>query len=137
MAKSGHEQLLNMAGEGRGKVDKTIQPPKGFGVVDYVFYRFQERWKDEWRRRMVSQAGCEAIAGEWLSSLDKFSERDVRAAITVCLGNSIPPTLASFVSVVEQEKENRKPPKRNLAYGREQLEVIKQQFQNNNAEVKH
>jgi hypothetical protein len=137
MAEAGHEQLLRMAGEQRGKVDKTIQPPKGFGAVDYVFYRFQQRWRDEWRRRMGSQAGCEAIAGEWLNSLQRYSERDVRAAVLVCLENTMPPSLSSFVSYVEQAIESRKPVKRDLAYGRQQLESIKKQFSTNSAEVKH
>lgn len=137
MAGSGHEQLLNMAGEGRGKVDKSIQPPKGFGVVDYVFYRFQERWKDEWRRRMGSQLGCEAIAGEWRESLRPFSESDVRAAVLVCLGNAMPPTVSSFVSYVRQAIDSRKPVSVNREYGRQQLESIRKQVLSNSAEVKH
>lgn len=137
MANSGHEQLLSMAGEGKGKVDKSIKAPSGFGVVDHVFYRFQERWKDEWRRRMGSQAGCEAIAGEWLDSLQRFAECDVRAAVVVCLSNTMPPSLASFISYVEQARENRKPVKRDLNHGRQQLEIIKKQLQGKSVEVKH
>lgn len=137
MANTGHEQLMSMVGEGKGKVDKTIKPPRGFGVVDHVFYRFQERWKDEWRRRMGNQAGCEAIAGEWLNSLQRYSERDVRAAVAVCLGNTMPPSLSSFVSYVEQAIENRRPVKRDLAYGRQQLDSIKKQISGDSVEVKH
>lgn len=137
MANSGHEQLLNMAGEGRGKVDKTIKAPRGYGPVDYVFYRFLERWKDEWRRRMVSQAGCEAIAHEWQNSLSRFSERDIREAVQVCLGNSLPPSLASFVDVVEQAVENRKPVRRDKSHGKQQLALIRQQLSGKETEVKH
>lgn len=137
MAESGHEQLLSMAGEGRGKVDKSIKPPRGFGVVDYVFQRFQERWRDEWRRRMGSQAGCEAIAGEWLNSLERYSERDIRAAVSVCISNAMPPALSSFVSYVDQAIEDRKPVKRDLHYGRQQLDSIKKQLLNKSVEVKH
>lgn len=137
MASSGHEQLMSMAGEGRGKVDKTIKAPRGFGVVDHVFYRFQGRWKDEWRRRMGSQAGCEAIAREWQNSLQLFSEQDVRKAVVVCLGNSMPPTLASFVDVVEQVVEDRKPVKRDREYGKQQLALLRKQLSGNGVEVKH
>lgn len=131
----GHSQLLNMAGEGRGKVDKTIKAPRGFGVVDHVFQRFLDRWKDEWRRRMGSQAGCDAIAGEWMNSLQRYSERDVRAAVVVCLSNAMPPSLSSFVTYVEQVIEDRKPVKRDRGFGRQQLEVIRQQVASNKREV--
>lgn len=138
MARSGHEQLLNMAGEGRGKVDKTIEPPTGFGVVDEVFRRFQQRWKDEWRRRMGSQAGCDAIAREWLDSLHRCYEGDVRKAVDVCLDNSIPPTLVSFISYVERAAEiRRQPVKVNREYGRQQLENIKRNYLGKETEVKH
>lgn len=137
MANSGHTQLLNMAGEGKGKVDKTIKSPKGFGVVDSVFYHFQEKWKDEWRRRMGSQDGCNAIAGEWQVSLRPFCERDVLEAMRVCLGNTMPPTMASFISYVEQARENRKPVKRDRGFGRQQLDVIRQQMSAGKQEVKH
>lgn len=139
MAKTsgGHTQLLNMAGEGRAKVDKTIKPPKGFGVVDSVFNRFQEKWKDEWRRRMVSQEGCNAIASEWEVSLRPFCERDVCEAMQVCLTNTMPPSLASFITYVEQARENRKPVRQDRTFGRQQLDELRQKFSTNGAEVKH
>ena len=125
MSGSGHSQVLKMAGEGRAKVDKSIMPPKGFGVIDYVFQRFQEHWRDEWRRRMVSQAGCEALAGEWRDSLRLFSERHIRQAIPIALRNTMPPSCAGFVNIVEQVVEEAKPVMVNRELGKQHLQQIK------------
>lgn len=122
---SGHEQSLAMAGLGKAKVDKSIRPPTGFGVVDSVFYRFNERWRDEFKRMVRSQAGCEALAAEWERSLVYYGEGDIRKAVDVCLGNTLPPTLDGFVAVVKQQVELRKPVKRDKAVGRDWLNKIK------------
>ena len=122
---SGHEQALAMAGLGKGKVNKSIKPPRGFGVVDHVFHRFNERWRDEFKRSVRSQEGCEALAGEWQRSLIRFGESDIRAAVVISLGNTLPPTLPSFIGMVEQVIKNRQPVKRDKAKGREWLNRIK------------
>lgn len=122
---SGHSQVMEMLREGKGKVDKTIQPPKGFGVVDYIFYRFQQHWRDEWRRRMVSQAGCEAIASEWQYALRNFSERHVREAVGVAISNTLPPSISQFVDLVEQIVADSKPVPVNRALGKQYLQQIK------------
>lgn len=123
----GHSQLLKMTGEGKSKVDKTIKPPKGFGVVDYVFDRFQAHWRDEWRRKMVSQAGCEAIAAQWQESLQKHYEPYVRDAVKVALENTVPPTLDQFVDMVKMIAKSKKPVKQDRGYGRQQMANIRQQ----------
>lgn len=128
---SGHSQVMDMAREGRGKVDKSIVPPKGFGVVDYVFTKFQNRWKDEWRRRMVSQAGCEAIASEWRDSLRLFDDAAIHKAADNAMTRLMPPTLAAFVDAVELVVESRKPVTVNRALGRQRLNEIKSLFKDN------
>ncbi len=109
-------------------MDKTIKPPSGYGPVDHVFYRFQERWRDEWRRIMVSQAGCEALAGEWQRGLRQFDESAIRQAVIVAVSNcTMPPVLSSFVDMVEQviaERRERNAP-RNHELGRQKLNEIK------------
>lgn len=122
---TGHSQVLKMAAEGRGKVDKSIVPPKGYGAVDYVFQRFQEHWRDEWRRRMVSQAGCEALAGEWRDSLRLFSERHIRQAVQLAMRNTMPPSCAAFVDIVEQVVEDARPVPVNRELGKQHLQQIK------------
>lgn len=119
---TGHEQALAMAGLGKGKVDKSIKPPKGFGVIDHVFHRFNERWRDEFKRWVRSQEGCEALAGEWQRSLRYYGEADIRKAVVVSLDNTLPPTLPSFIGMVEQVVHDRQPVKRNRSIGREWFE---------------
>lgn len=122
---TGHEQIQRMAGLGKDKVDKSIRPPVGFGVVDHVFHRFDQRWRDEWKRLMCSQAGCEALAGEWQRELYLFDEAAVRAAVVRCLENTVPPTLVRFVSVVQLVREERKPKPVNRELGLRSLSEIK------------
>lgn len=132
---TGHEQLLSMAREGKGKVDKSIRMPRGFGSVDFVFQRFLDRWKDEWRRRVVSQAGCDALAGEWQHSLRPFDDAAIHKAVYRVIENAVPPSLGSFVDVVEMVVAERKPVVINRDAGRQHLARIKSLVKQ--SEVKH
>jgi hypothetical protein len=106
---SGHEQMLAMMSAGKGKVDKSIRPPSGFGVVDFVFARFDDRFKDRWKELMGSQAGCEAMAREWQAGLLRFSDDAVRQAVSVYRDNySAVPNLSTFTDVVRQVIKDRK-----------------------------
>ena len=77
------------------------------------------------RDRVRGQEGCEALAGGWQRSLVRFGESDIRAAVVISLGNTLPPTLPSFIGMVEQVIKNRQPVKRDKAKGREWLNRIK------------
>lgn len=126
MKKSGREQMLSMARVGQDKVDKSIRPPVGYGVIDQVFVIFLDAFKDEWRRRLVNQSGCNAMAGEWQRSLRYYgNDLVLRAARECVVSNSVPPYLSGFIAMCEALKREVKPVSRNHALGRASMSTIR------------
>lgn len=122
MKKSGREQMLSMARLGQEKVDKSIRPPVGYKVIDQVFKLFLDAYKDEFRRRVGSQEGCNTLAGEWLRSLKYYGDDLVLAAAAYCIKtNAVPPYLSAFLAVCDSLKAEMKPAQRNHAVGRAAL----------------
>jgi len=105
---SGHEQALAMAGLGKGKVDKSLKMPKGFGVIDTVFASFDGKWKDEWKRRLQSPEGVLVVAAEWRRAVFRFDDAAVLDAVKAVRGNLLPPELPAFISAVEAQLALRK-----------------------------
>jgi hypothetical protein len=125
MKKSGREQMLSMARVGQEKVDKSIRPPVGYKVIDQVFKIFLDFYKDEFRRRVGSQDGCNALAGEWLFSLKYYGNDLVLEAARYCTqNNAVPPPLSAFLAVCDSLKAEIKPVQRNPAVGRAALSGI-------------
>lgn len=125
MKKSGREQMLSMARLGQDKVDKSIRPPVGYGVIDKVFKLFLDSYKDEFRRRVGNQDGCNTLAGEWLLSLRYYGDELVLKVAHYCIeNNAVPPYLSAFLAVCDSLKRDLKPVQRNPAIGRAALSEI-------------
>lgn len=100
--KSGHEQALAMARLGLPKVDKSLRMPIGYGVVDKVFVGFNDRYRDEWKRRLISSEAAVGAAAEWHRALRRFPDDVVLDAAESCKRNySMPPDLQQFISLCE------------------------------------
>jgi hypothetical protein len=126
MKKSGREQMLSMARLGQEKVDKSIRPPVGYKVIDQVFKLFLDAYKDEFRRRVGSQDGCNTLAGEWLLSLRYYGNDLVLMAAKHCIeNNAVPPHLSAFLAVCDSLKAEMKPVPRNHDVGRAKLADIR------------
>jgi len=124
---SGNEQTLAMAGLHQAKVDKSIKMPTGFGVVDVVFAEFDSRYKDEWKRKLISSEAAIGAAETWRSTLQRFDSAAVMTAIEVCKKHfALPPDVHQFVGAVEMAIKNRAKgePKVNRQYGRAMMNQI-------------
>lgn len=138
MKKSGREQMLSMARVGQEKVDKSIRPPVGYKVIDHVFKIFLDFYKDEFRRRVGSQDGCNALAGEWLYSLKYYGNDLVLEAAKYCTqNNAVPPPLSAFLAVCDSLKAEMKPVPRNHDVGRAKLADIRKMVGLNGQEGSH
>lgn len=127
--------MLSMARLGQEKVDKSIRPPVGYKVIDVVFKLFLDTWKDEFRRRVGSQAGCNALAGEWLLSLRYYGNDLILLAAKYCKeNNAVPPHLSDFLAICESIKAEIKPVKKTREVGRTALSGLHKMVGTSNQE---
>jgi uncharacterized protein (DUF849 family) len=125
---SGNEQTLAMAGLNQAKVDKSIKMPVGFGVVDAVFREFDGKYKDEWKRRLISTEASIGTAEAWRLALQRFDSAAVMIAVEVCKNHfALPPDVHQFVGAVEAAIRNRAKdkPTRTPALARKALSNIR------------
>jgi|GEM_PF-2440013 len=123
---TGHEQTLKMMGAGQPKVNKAIRPPVGYGPIDKLFEMFNNRWRDEWKRKFPNQEACNSLAREWQVSLRWFDKEVILEAGAIAVKNCVaPPDLLLFSDMVKQVKKDRKPPTVTREFGREALKRIK------------
>lgn len=116
-----------MARVGQEKVDKSIRPPVGYKVIDEVFKLFLDAYKDEFRRRVGTQDGCNSLAGEWFYSLRYYGDALVLSAARHCIeNNAVPPYLSAFLAVCDSLKLEDKPVARNRDVGRAGVNKIRQ-----------
>ncbi|PHQ63252.1 MAG: hypothetical protein COC10_07140 [Sphingobium sp.] len=138
MKKSGREQMLSMARVGQEKVDKSIRPPVGYKVIDQVFKLFLDAYKDEFRRRVGTQEGCNSLAGEWFYSLKYYGDDLVLKAARHCIeNNAVPPYLSAFLAVCDSLKAEMKTVPRNHDVGRAKLADIRKMVGLNGQEGSH